>query len=887
MAGTLDIILNPYVGPRAFEQSEKGFFFGRAEEIEILTGLVLAHRSALFFAQSGAGKSSLLRAGLIPELTRHEIVGHGRRARTYQKMRVLPILTVGGRIAGTLSRPAANIYVFSALLSLLPEVVPDDLAGLTLADGLASFFAANNGGAGEMQADSGCLLIFDQFEELFTRHTSHWSEREDFFRQIGQAMEMYPSLHVLFTMREDYIAELTPYASLLPEQLRSRFRLERLKREAALEAVQEPAARAGRPFAAGVAEALVDNLCRAQPGRKSALRPSAADVSCAELGAYVEPVHLQIVCRQLWANLPPARRTILAEDVQEFGDVDQALIGFYEAALKSVIEQTGVNERRLRNWFDTRLITPARTRGLVYRSEEETDGVPNAVLDILNDVYIIRADIRANDIWYELAHDRLVEPILAANRAWEEKRRSPLTRAAEAWLAADKDPQKLYRGDQLEEAQAQAEANPDELTDLEEEFIHVGVETARIRTARQQRLVLAGASVLLVVLASLAGWALFSADQAAKAGATALAERDVAATAQTNADQQRYTAQAERNSVATLAANLEAILTLQASSARATTPTPTPTATATGLSLSTPAATPTGLSPSTPAATPTATPTPMPTPDQAATLAAAQARLAEVRATQTVVALNVAMVVVPAGPFKMGSLRDSSGLPGLDRDPKPQPDEFPQRSVVLPEFWIDRTEVTNGRYRECVAAGVCSPQAGGTSDYNNSPAFDDYPVVFVSWSDARAYCQWLGKRLPTEAEWEKAARGTDGRIWPWGNNLKDNISGPVERANVSDGAARRLTAAGSYPKGASPYGALDMAGNVWEWVNDWYRPTYYAERPDPDSSPPGPSEGEGTGLKVIRGGSFNSAGINARTADRNGVLPGPSFDIGLRCARSE
>jgi formylglycine-generating enzyme required for sulfatase activity len=235
----------------------------------------------------------------------------------------------------------------------------------------------------------------------------------------------------------------------------------------------------------------------------------------------------------------------------------------------------------------------------------------------------------------------------------------------------------------------------------------------------------------------------------------------------------------------------------------------------------------------------------------------------------------------------MGSLRDSSALPGIDRDPEPEPDEFPQRAVFLPTFWIDRTEVTNADYRECVDAGVCSAQSGGDFNYHNNPAFDDFPVVFVSWDDADTYCRWIGKRLPTEAEWEKAARGTDGRIWPWGNALKDNVYDPVQRANVGDSVTDGPKQVGSYPKGASPYGALDMAGNVWEWVSDWCSPTYYRDRPDPDTSPPGPTQSGSNRRKVIRGGSWGTIGVDARTAERNAVPSGPSYDIGFRCVMSE
>jgi hypothetical protein len=140
MTGASEKPRNPYVGPRAFEENESQLFFGRDDEIEILIGLVMARRAALLFAPSGAGKSSLLKAGLIPELTRQETVGRGHRARTYQKMRVLPVLTVGGAIPAGMGQPIANVYVFRALLSLQRDADPDDLAGQTLVEALAPFF---------------------------------------------------------------------------------------------------------------------------------------------------------------------------------------------------------------------------------------------------------------------------------------------------------------------------------------------------------------------------------------------------------------------------------------------------------------------------------------------------------------------------------------------------------------------------------------------------------------------------------------------------------------------------------------------------------------------------------------------------------------------------
>ncbi len=221
------------------------------------------------------------------------------------------------------------------------------------------------------------------------------------------------------------------------------------------------------------------------------------------------------------------------------------------------------------------------------------------------------------------------------------------------------------------------------------------------------------------------------------------------------------------------------------------------------------------------------------------------------------------MVYVPAGEFLMGS-PDGEG----------DADERPQHTVYLDAYYIDKYEVTNAQYRLCFEAGVCDrpPRSWDVSMFKPLKQ----PVVGVSWYDAAAYCRWAGARLPTDAEWEKAARGTDGRRYPWGNQDPH-----CELAN-GWGCEGWPDTVGSYPAGASPYGALDMAGNVGEWIADWYDPDYYAT--SPDRNPLGPETGK---WRVVRPGRYQVQWRHLRSANRYSMHPAAAdVGIGFRCAMS-
>jgi tetratricopeptide (TPR) repeat protein len=390
---------NPYPGPRPFNSKEENLFFGRDSEVSELFSLVTAHQVVLLYSQSGAGKSSLFNAGLIPQMIKEgfEVIqSNGFGGVNPRKFRL---------------EKAENAYVFSTLVRWTEEKIePLQLLDMTFKD----FFERKKHNTNKRGNAALRVILFDQFEEIFTFYLDRWRDREAFFEQLCDALQKDPFLRVLFGIREDYIAQLDPFAAFLPERLRTRFRLERLRDDSALLAVTEPLKDTGYRFAPGVAESLVEDLLKIRVENDVGEQSEVTEVR----GEFVEPVQLQVVCRSIWNNLPANVSEIKHEHIRSVGNIDAALSQFYDDAIRAVVETVYPFESELRSWCEENLITSMGTRNMIYRERETTKGLPNAAIDVLERQHLIRAERRAGGRWYELTHDRFIKPIQFSNTAY-------------------------------------------------------------------------------------------------------------------------------------------------------------------------------------------------------------------------------------------------------------------------------------------------------------------------------------------------------------------------------------------------------------------------------------------------------------------------------------
>ena len=389
---------SPFVGPKAFGIEDESRFFGRDDESAELLSLVMANPATLLYSESGAGKTSLINAKIIPGLANKDcdIIG--------------PVRVSGEFSTDLIERVGGNVYVASALILMKldnEQVSHDRLARMTL----AKYLTQRRRPPTPYAIRPPRVIIFDQFEELFTTRHDRWRDRQSFFRQLGEALTADSRLRVLIAMREEFVASFDSYAMELPEPLRCRFRLERLRRDTALQAMTGPLMETRVAFAPNVNELLVDKLLLLKTNEGTVMT-----------GEFVEPLHLQIVLDRIWKMLPDDDTEITSRFVENNADIDEALAAYYDDCVAYVAYATRCSEGELRSRIQRNFITSDGYRGLVYRKPDESAGdLSRDAILALQRRYLVRAEVRGISCWYELTHDRFIPAILSSNAKWRER----------------------------------------------------------------------------------------------------------------------------------------------------------------------------------------------------------------------------------------------------------------------------------------------------------------------------------------------------------------------------------------------------------------------------------------------------------------------------------
>jgi hypothetical protein len=386
--GADGVASRPYVGLRAFRSDEQALFFGRGTESIDIARLWRANKVTLLYGASGVGKTSLLQAGIIPALDR-------------ERFDVLPV----GRIRPEMIYPGTalsfeNPYTLALMSSWAPDVDVHSLREMTI----LSFLRSQKSSPDRYGDPKPVLVAIDQFEEVFSGPVQWQGFMQPFMAELTDALREHRDLRLLLSLREDYLAPFLPYEHLLAGQAHARSRLLPLGKRAALEAIRGPLSGTGRTFDQHAAEELVEDL-------RTVKFTNALGEERTVMAESVEPVQVQVVCSALWDSLPPGTTVITSAHVREHADVDRFLASFCSRTLSLVAREHGLAAARIRSWLQRTFVTELGTRGTAYEGIDQTAGMPNAVVASLEDRHIIRAEIRSGTRWYELQHDRLIEPI--------------------------------------------------------------------------------------------------------------------------------------------------------------------------------------------------------------------------------------------------------------------------------------------------------------------------------------------------------------------------------------------------------------------------------------------------------------------------------------------
>jgi len=418
---------NPFVGPASFSENDKERFFGRKREINNLYNLLIGERIALLYAVSGAGKTSLIQAGLIPKFKGKFQV-------------IFPIRVNEGppeleRKGGSTKTP--NRYVWSVLQSFENQLESSErLTKEMLAElDIQTYLQQRRWIRSNSQPK---LLVFDQFEELFIEGGKQQSALKIFFKQLGEALQNR-QFWALFVIREDYLAGLSPYRRYLPTYLAHQFQLGLLNYDAAKSAIVDSTTDSRLKFGADAATKLIKGLCG-----------NGANWIKSETS--IEPLHLQIVCHQLWNKHAVKKLELLPKDIKGVNDIIHSLSSYFDEQITALCNEFNIAERRLRNWFSDDLISVGGFRRQIRFGSSGAEAITRELLEKLQDLHLIRKLNRSGEIWVELVHDRMVDPIQKSNQSWRSQHLVFFQARAEEWYKNDKPDELLLTGKKLEEA---------------------------------------------------------------------------------------------------------------------------------------------------------------------------------------------------------------------------------------------------------------------------------------------------------------------------------------------------------------------------------------------------------------------------------------------------
>ncbi len=790
---TMLTVQNPYKGLRAFSEADSSDFFGREELVEkLLAHLAGEEETARFLAlvgPSGIGKSSVIKAGVIPALRRGALMDADNTYIVEMVPGEHPFDELEIALLRIATNPGINLMEqlrrdSRGLIRTVRLAIPDD--------------------------DSELILFIDQFEELFTLVEDEPTRAQFLDTLVAAIGETRSRLRVVISLRADFYDRPLLYPEFGELFRQSTAIVMPLTPEELERAIVEPAARMGVKPEAGLVATIIDDVGD-QPGALPLL---------------------QYALTELFERREEDRVTKAA--YQASGGVMGALARRADE-LYTALDDDG---REAARQLFLRLVTLGEgaedTRRRVHVSElVAVDGDRQALNELLERFSRYRLltldhDPNTREPTAEVAHEALLRQ-WGQLRLWLEQSREDLhvhrrlTAAATEWREAAHDTSYLARGMRLDQFQAWAGSTNLALNELEMSYLETSLADRAARRAEEEtrkayEVKIARraqnfqrASITLAVMVVLA---LIMIVIAARAAGEAQTQSSIAQTneAQARAVEATVAWQAtyfalEQGQVATLAAG----------------------------GVIVPAA-------------PTQAPQ-----DFVATLTQVAALAGQEPVIQPFD--RVEMVQVPAGCFLMGSIFAQ--------------DEQPTHTVCFEApFWIDRYEVTRAQYADCVLAEVCTEPPSTMASFS-----DAQPVNAVTWDQADAYCQWRDARLPTEAEWEYAARGPLSMVYPWGNTFV------ADHAAHFDNASETAEVGSFSPAGDSWVGAADMSGNVWEWVADWYSP--YSDNAQVE--PVGPESGE---QRVMRGGAYNSSADLLRVSNRNALDPTEGLvNIGFRCAR--